>query len=190
VSARALALRSSIPPHPPYPLIDCSSWQHVHLELNALGRTKPNPPKVGDDGEEIVDPDAPAPSAPLRGAGEDPAVDETAEEGGGAWDVRPLPVSGVPAEGGPEPSVVVVKSLAWPGAFAVGFAKKRFANVYVGWGLDATLKPYEPRTPAALPAEYDFAAEGQAVVERADVLTDPDEGKEPDGGDGGDGGDD
>lgn len=161
---------------------------HTHLDLNALGRTKPNPPKMGDDGEPIADADAPEPSAPLKSASDDPALDEAADEGGGSWDVRGVPVSGAPAEGS-TPSIVVVKSLRYPGAFTVGFQGKKYANVYVGWGLETRLTPYEPKLPPAMPAEYDFAAEGAAVTEEADVTKDPDEGKVADDGDGGDGAD-
>jgi len=159
-------------------LAPCSSWVHYALELNPLGRTRPNPAGTDDDGNEIPDDSAPEPSKPLRAISDDPAVDEAAEEGGAAWDVRGVPVSGIP-EGETAP-VAVARSLRWPGAFAVGFAKKRWVNVYVGTGVEATLAPYQPALPGPLAAEFDFAAEATRVHEQADVTKDPDEGKPKD----------
>lgn len=149
------------------------------LDLNALGRTKPNPPKLDEEGNEITEPDAPEPSVPLRGAGEDAPVDEALEEGGGAWDIRSLPVTGVPE--GESTGLAVLRSLLYPGAFAVGFQKKRCANVYIGYGHPVALKPYQPALPPALPVEYDFAAEGNTLKEAADVLEDPNAGREAEG---------
>lgn len=157
-------------------LTQLDSWVHTALEINALGRTKPNPPVINDEGEEVSDPDAPEASVPLRAVADDPPVDEEEEEGGGAWDVRPLPVSGL-AEG-ESTNVTVLKSLRWPGAVTVGFAKKRAASLYVGFGHEVTLSTYAPALPAPVATEYDFTAEGQLVAEQADVVADPDEGKE------------
>lgn len=156
---------------------------HYQLELNSLGRTKPNPPKVDDEGNEVVDEGAPEPSKPLKGIGEDGPVDEAAEEGGGAWDVRALPITGA-AEGEPGP-VAVVRSLRWPGAVTVGFAKKRWANAYIGNGLPVALAPYQPSLPGPIPAEFDFAGEATRVAEQGDVTKDPDEGKPKEGEEGG-----
>lgn len=152
---------------------------HYALELNALGRTRPNPPRVDDEGNEVADEGAPEPSMPLKPASEDAPVDEAAEEGGGSWDVRGAPATGVP-EGETAP-VAIVRSLRWPGAVTVGFAKKRWVNVYVGHGLEVALAPYQPSLPAALPAEYDFVAEAGKVAEQADVTKDPDAGKPKEG---------
>lgn len=154
------------------------SWVHIALDINKIGRTKPNPPKTDDAGEEVADPDAPEPSAPLKSIAEDAPVEEGAEEGGGAWDVRSVPASGVPE--GESTGLVVVRSLRWPGAATVGVGKK-FTSLYVGWGHEVALKPYAPALPPALPAEYDFAAEDKAVKEKADVTKDPDEGKAAEG---------
>lgn len=141
-------------------------WAHHTLALNVIGRVKPNPPKVDEEGEEIEDPDAPEPSAPLRSAADD-------EEG--TWGIRPCPATGAGEDD--TPSFVVAHNLAWPGAHAVGFGK-RFANVYVGYGQPAAAKRFEPSIPADLPAEFDPAAEDAEFAEAADVITDPNEGKE------------
>ena len=148
---------------------------HTSLDINRIGRTKANPPEINEDGEEVPEPDAPEPSQPLRSAAEDLPVTEE-EEGGGAWDVRALPTSGVP-EGEP-PGVVVIRSLRWPGAFTVAHGGKKYSNVYVGWGHDAVTAPYQPALPPAPPTEYAFTEAEHLVAEQRDVLTDPEEGKE------------
>ena len=155
---------------------------HTSLELNRLGRTKPNPPTVNEDGEEVPEPDAPEPSQPLRPAAEDPPVSEEEEEGGGAWDVRVLPKSGVSEED--PPAVVVLRSLRWPGAFTIAHGGKKYSNVYVGWGHEAVTGPYQPALPPAPPTEYAFTEAEHLVVEQRDVLVDPQEGKEAEGEDG------
>lgn len=154
------------------------AWVHAALELNALGRTRPNPPALNDAGEEVPAEGAPEPSAPLAPIAGDPPVDEAAPEGGGAWDVRSAPRAGV-AEGEAS-AVAVVRSLRWPGGFAVGVGK-RWANVYVGWGLPTTLKPYEPALPGPVLPEYAFGAPETRVAEAADVTKDPEEGKVAEG---------
>lgn len=161
-------------------LSSLDGWVHHTLALNTLGRTKPNPPQVNEDGEEVPDADAPEPSAPLKPLAEDEPLTEDAE-GGGAWDVRPAQVSGM-AEG-EAAGVYVLRSLRWPGAVTVGFGK-RFTSAYVGYGHEVALRPYAPTLPEALPAEYDQSAEGAALKEQPDVTADPDEGKEAEEGDG------
>jgi hypothetical protein len=138
---------------------------------------------MNDEGEEVPDADAPEPSQPLKPVSEDPPVDEAAEEGGGAWDVRSVPISCVPEGEASSMGVAVLRSLRWPGAVTVGFAKKRFASVYVGYGHGAALTSYQPTLPGALPTEYDFSGltEGQGVAEKEDVTQDPDEGKVAEG---------
>jgi hypothetical protein len=171
---------STAPPRPCVPP-PRSSWVHTSLELNRLGRTKPNPPPINDEGEEVPDPDAPEPSAPLRPAAEDPPVSEE-EEGAGSWDVRPAVTTGVPE--GEAPGVVVLRSLRWPGAFTVGHSAKKYASVYVGWGLEVVTAPFQPALPPAPQVEYAFTESDKLVVEQADVVKDPQEGKEAEEGDG------
>ena len=134
---------------------------------------------MDDEGNEVADESAPEPSAPLKPAAEDAPVDEAAEEGGSSWDVRGAPATGV-AEGETAP-IAVVRSLRWPGAVTVGFAKKRWVNAYVGHGLEVSLASYQPALPAALPVEFDFVGEASKVAEQADVAKDPDEGKPKEG---------
>jgi radial spoke head protein 4A len=140
-------------------------WNHHTLALNALGRVKPNPPKTNADGEEIEDPDAPAPSVPLR---------PVAEDGEGAWALRGYPRVGAGEDDAPK--IVVLRSALWPGAFAVG-SGKRFVNAYVGNGLPAAPKRYEPAIPFDVPAEFAVDSEEAPFREQADVIVDPSAGK-------------
>lgn len=154
------------------------SWVHTSLALNVLGRTRPNPPKTDDEGNEVADENAPEASTPLKSIAEDPVLTEEAE-GNGSWDIRTCPaVSGMSE--GTTSSLVVLRSLRFPGAFTVGIGKK-FTSIYVGYGHEVSLKSFQPSLPATLPTEYDFNAEGQTVKEKPDVATDPDAGKAAEG---------
>jgi len=146
-------------------------WVHTALDINALGRTRRNPPVVGADGEEVPDESAPEPSAPLKPLGEDAPVDEGAEEGGGAWDIKACPGVGIP-EGETPGGPCVVRSLRWPGAGTVGPGKK-YTGVYIGWGLPVVTAPYQPSLPAPIPPQYNYTAPETACLEQKDVLVDP-----------------
>lgn len=165
----------------------CSSYVHRDLALNAIGRTKPNPPKKDDSGEDIVEENPPETSAPLKPLSEDEAVqkgeDGSDVEGGGAWLAYGAPVSGMPADGSESPSIGVLKSLKYPGAVTVGFLKKRTVSVYIGYGLEVSVKAYEPQLPGAVSKEYDFSGtvETQLIAEKPEVTADPDAGKAKDG---------
>lgn len=143
-------------------LMERDSWVHAVLPLNALGRTAPNPAKIGPDGEPIEVPDAPEPPAVLKSIGE--------EEG--AWALRPCPepAAGEDASGA---ALVAVRSLKWPGAVTVGFGK-RFANLYVGYGLSYKPAPHAVPPPAALATEYNVREPEKELAERPDVVVDPD----------------
>lgn len=177
---------------------------HTSLELNAQGRSKPNPPAIDPaTGEEAPPPDdAPAPAVPLKPASEDswPPAGASGEGAAGdyaltgsedaptsAWDVRVVPTAGLGAtpEPGADPwSVTVLRSLVYPGAVAVGTGK-RYACAYLGYGLPSLpagasgAAPYQPTLPASLPTEFDYAAAG--LAEQREVTVDPDAGKPPAG---------
>jgi len=155
------------------------SWVHTSLTLNVLGRTRPNPPKLDDEGNEIPDENAAElTAAPLKPIAEDPTLTEEAE-GNGSWDIRTCPAaSGMPE--GTNGSLVVVRSLRFPGAVTVGIGKK-YTSLYIGYGHEIALKPFQPTLPAVLPTEYDFAAENANVIEKVDVTVDPDAGKPAEG---------
>ena len=150
-------------------LSSVDSWVHTSLALNVLGRTKPNPPKTNDAGEEVPDENAPEPSVPLKPIGDDAQLAEG--EGGSSWEVRVGPVSGLP-EGEAPKGLAVLRSLRFPGAFSVGIGKK-VTSIYVGYGHEVSLKPYSPSLPPKLPVEFDFTAEATRVKEKDDVKTEP-----------------
>jgi radial spoke head protein 4A len=150
-------------------LSSLDSWVHTGLALNVLGRTKPNPPKMNDAGEEVPDENAPEPSAPLKPISEDPPLAEG--EGGGSWEIRVGPVTGLP-EGEAPKGVTVLRSLRFPGAVTVGVGKKS-TSLYVGYGHEVSLKAYAPALPPKLPEEFDFTAEDKRVKEKADVTVEP-----------------
>ncbi len=159
-------------------LTSADSWQHTSLALNVLGRTRPNPPKTDDEGNEVPDENAPEASAPLKSISEDAPLTEDAE-GGGAWDIRTCPAASGMAEGAAG-SLVVLRSLRFPGAVTVGIGKK-FTAIYVGDGHEVALKGFQPSLPPTLPTEFNFADAATACKERADVATDPDAGKPKEG---------
>ena len=152
-------------------LSSAEGWVHSELEINALGRTRPNPPVVDAEGNEVAVEGAPEPSAPLRPAGDDPAVDEAAAEGGGAWCFSACPSAGL-AEGEAPTGPFVAKSLRWPGAVAVGQGK-RSAWAYVGWGLPVATAPYQPQLPAEVQPQCNYQEDATRCVENKDVTVDP-----------------
>jgi len=151
-------------------LTDAAGWVHSALELNALGRTRPNPPVLDAEGNPVEAEGAPEPSAPLRPIGDDAPVDEAAAEGGGAWRIATTPAAGL-ADGETPTGPVVARSLRWPGAVAVGLGKK-FVCAYVGWGLPVVTKRFQPSLPPPVGATYAYAADETRVVEKADVTVD------------------
>lgn len=134
---------------------------HHELEINTLGRNAPLPPEQDEDGND-VEPDEPVEVVPpLRSIAED-----TPE--GAAWSFRMCPGG---AGAGPN-SVVVARSLRWPGACAVAFGR-RFLNVYVGDGVNHSQTTYTPPLPSAILAEWQPAEEESYLQEHADIVTDP-----------------
>jgi radial spoke head protein 4A len=141
-------------------LKDPDSWKHHETELNKLGRVLAMPEQLDDSGEPVVPDDPVEPNAPL---------DALKPE---QWTFRVCP-GGAGSSGA---SVVVARSLRWPGAVAVA-AGRKFVNVYVGNGLPYTAQPYSPPLPAAIRSEWSSAladgSEVPALVEQPDVKVDP-----------------
>jgi radial spoke head protein 4A len=164
-----------VPPeeYSPPDLTAADGWVHLHLKLNAIGRTAPDP----KDDDAAADGDAAEPEPGTEASVPLQSIAEDAEEGEEAapWGFRACPVSGVPE---PEPGVVVARSLKWPGAIAVGYGR-RFANVYVGYGIARAKAPFQPTLPPAVAAEFSVAAfnpaaEDAVFAEQKDVIVDPD----------------
>ncbi|KAA0160403.1 hypothetical protein FNF27_08254 [Cafeteria roenbergensis] len=165
-------------------------WVHIALPINALGRTAPNP-KEDEGDEEGEEPDPELLTEPLK-----PITDDAPPDAEDAlpWTVRPCPVAGIPSAE-PAAGLVLAKSLRWPGAVAVARGR-RFANLYVGYGVEsgtpegADLAPaaFQPATPGPVQSEFSMEAfnaaaaeNGAKFEEQPDVIVDPDEGKPAEG---------
>lgn len=165
-------------------------WVHIALPINVLGRTAPNP-KEDEGDEEGDEPDPELLTEPLK-----PITDDAPPDADDAlpWTVRPCPVSGIPSAE-PSTGLVLAKSLRWPGAVAVARGR-RFANLYVGYGVEsgtpegADLAPaaFQPATPGPVQTEFSMEAfnaaaaeNGAKFEEQPDVIADPDEGKPAEG---------
>jgi radial spoke head protein 4A len=70
-------------------------------------------------------------------------------------------------------SVVVARSLVWPGAIAVA-AGRKYLNVYVGNGIMYDPVSYTPPMPAPIQQEWAPASEDEpGLTEQPDVRIDP-----------------
>ena len=152
-------------------LTDASNWVHTALEINSLGRTRPNPPVLDAEGNEIAVEDAPEASTPLKSISDDPPVDEAAAEGGGAWLIAAAPLSGMP-DGEAPTGPIVARSMRWPGAVAVGLGKK-YTSAYIGWGLPVSTTSFQPSLPPTIGSQYNYTAEETMVKEKDDIIVAP-----------------
>jgi radial spoke head protein 4A len=153
-------------------LKDIESWKHHETPLNSLGRVTALPEQVDESGEPIPVEDP---------VDVNPPLDSVKPEN---WAVRVCP-GGAAAT---STSVVVVRSLKWPGAVAIAGGRK-FVNVYVGNGLSATSKAgptppgsgpglfYSPPLPGAIYTEFFNTMNADNVpltlTEQIDVRVDP-----------------
>jgi radial spoke head protein 4A len=150
-------------------LKELSCWVHAELDINAVGRTQKTPLPEGDDGEPI-EPEEPdeAPKLPLE------SIDGDLEAEKPTWVLRTCP-SGA---GFSVNSVVVAKSLKWPGACAVVLGNK-VTNVYMGFGVAKSSGVYQPPAPKAVQAEWVAPEEeegpGGFPLEKDDVTVKPEE---------------
>ncbi|CBJ30984.1 putative: flagellar radial spoke protein 4 [Ectocarpus siliculosus] len=141
-------------------LMTTDGWVHHEFELNTLGRCRPMPEKLDDEGNPIEEEDPPEEVAPLR---------SLAEDSEGSWGFRTCPAGA----GQSANAMVVAKSLRWPGAIAVAFGK-RFTNVYSGDGVKFGGEgPFQPSLPPMLQPEWTPGEDEEGLVEQADVLVDP-----------------
>lgn len=136
-------------------LKELDAWVHHELEINAIGRILPLPEQLDDNGEPIEPEETVEVTAPLK------AIEPE------SWAVRLCP-GGAGEHAG---SLVAVKSLVWPGAFAIA-AGKRFVNIYMGYGVKYDAVSYSPPLPAAIQGEW-APAEDDKLDEEADPTRDP-----------------
>lgn len=144
-------------PKPAAELKDPEGWKHHETELNKIGRVLAMPEQLDDNGEPIEPEEPIEVTAPL-----DPIKPD-------AWSFR----VGPGGAGSAESSLVVAKSLVWPGAVAVA-AGRRFLNAYVGNGVSYSTASYSPPLPRAVQTEWAPAdAEDPGLIEQVDVRADP-----------------
>ncbi|CAN0129118.1 unnamed protein product [Pylaiella littoralis] len=154
-------------------LMTTDGWVHHEFELNTLGRCRPMPEKLDDEGNPIEEEEPPEEArmmcmiaaayflvAPLR---------SLAEDSEGSWGFRTCPAGA----GQSANAMVVAKSLLWPGAIAVAFGK-RFTNIYSGDGVKFGGEgPFQPPLPPMLQPEWTPGEDEEGLMEQADVLVDP-----------------
>lgn len=151
-------------PKPAEELKASDAWVHHEMEVNTLGRVQPMPERVGDDGEPIVDENAPEQVSPLRSLADDTE---------GSWAFRACPgAAGAGGVGNGSGGVAIARSLVWPGAVAV-YSGRKFINVYVGDAVKYAPNTYTPPLPGKVQREWAPVEEEPALIESADVLSDP-----------------
>ena len=162
VAAEAEALNEAFP-KPSSELKEPDAWKHHEVDLNKIGRVQAMPEQLDEAGEPIV----PEEEVELT-----PPLDAIKPEN---WTFRLCPGGAGAAAG----SVVVARSLVWPGAVAVAVGR-RFLNLYVGNGVVYEVgKPfYSPPLPSPIPVEYDLTGGAEdsgllALLEQPDTRTDP-----------------
>ena len=144
-------------------LKDASNWVHHEVPININGRC--NQPPVNDEEEEGADLADELADLPLLSS---IAEDEVAD--GPAWSISVCP-NGI---GESPDSVVVAKSLKWPGAVAAAFGNK-FVNVYCGFGsMSSRGISYEP--PKVPPIQKEWLAveeDEKGLMEDEDKVMQP-----------------
>ena len=154
-------------------LKDISAWVHHEVPINVNGRcNQPPSDEARQEGEDVAEelPDLPL----LSSISEDEVTD------GPAWDVSISPNGpGMSAD-----SIVIVKSLKWPGAFAAAFGNK-YINIYCGYGFESSrgvvYKP--PAVPQVQPEWMQTEEDDKLCAEEEDEITQPivDQGEEEEG---------
>lgn len=144
-------------------LKDPGNWNHHELPINTNGRCNQVPPSGEDDEEAAAQDEEDA--APLLA----PA---SREDDGEAWRIDVCPGD----------SIVVAKSLKWPGAATAAYdGNRKFLNVYFGFGYcSGRGTPYQPPPLAKIQQEWKPSSteEGeeeaiQDLLEHEDVITAP-----------------
>lgn len=145
-------------------LKDAANWKHHELPVNLDGRCNRPPADEENDADnaEETSPDDALPHLPVLA----PLTDDLP-----AWKITACPGG---AAGESPDSVVVAKSLKWPGAVAAAFGNK-FINVYCGFGYPASRgTPFQPpRVPPILQEWTPASEEDKDLIEDADVITQP-----------------
>lgn len=138
-------------------LKDAGNWKHHELEFNGLGRwTKL--PEVTDE----------ATGEPVELSAEEQAAAELSEPLAGvqpeAWAFRLAPGGA----GGSSSSTVLARSMKWPGAVSIAWAR-RFLCMYVGFGQPMMTTPYSPPFPPSIQSEWVSGSASEGSEENAEA---------------------
>jgi radial spoke head protein 4A len=120
-------------PVPVEEVADPSTWVHMELGLNKIGRATPFPVDP-DKEEEEENPDAELAGAALRVVGEEEGFEE-------------VYIKKVCNQ------FAVIRNLKWPGAYTAA-NQKSYVNIYVGSGVEYSKKPYIPQLPPKVQSEW------------------------------------
>ena len=137
------------------------AWKHHERDLNSIGRVTAMPEITDDAGEVVEQPEVELSEALATAKPE-------------LWSTRVCPGGA----GAGANSVVVARSLLWPGAVAIA-AGRRFTNIYVGNGIPFDAKSYTPPLPGIIQKEWQpseeelTATNGVGLLEEKDPLIDP-----------------
>jgi len=139
-------------------MTEADSWCHLSGGILKIGRaTNPPLPEGEGEGEDAPEPEEEVPAlTPI--SGDTPVADPLPESGTDtpAWSIKlycPQARDG---------AVVIAKSNRWPGAYSA-VAKGKHANLYIGYGAEATAAPFTPTPPPPI------LSEAADVVEEVDV---------------------
>jgi radial spoke head protein 4A len=149
-------------------LSSLDGWTHHTLEVNVKGRTLALPEEVDEEGNAIEEEDPPEVIAPLRSLAEDKEQ---------SWATRVCPNG---AGRSSSSSVVVLRSLVWPGAFAVADSSK-FVNVYVGDGMKHLREPFSLSPPLPIQSEWCSNQEELDAFQESKEESKGEEGEEGEG---------
>lgn len=135
-------------------LMDPGAWRMIEREPNEIGRITPLPTR--DDDEEVNengDVELPQLLAELKPEG---------------WVFRVTPGGA----GSAASSVVLARSLEWPGATAVARGRKSVC-IYIGDGIRRSDTRHDPSIPGQIQHEWEPEEESQPLTEQDDPLNDP-----------------
>ena len=134
-------------------LLDPGAWRMIDREPNEIGRITALPQKEDEEPTDAAEVEVPQ---------------LLAEVNSEAWVLRVSP-SGA---GSAASSVVLARSLEWPGATAVASGKRSLC-VYIGDGMRRSDRRHEPSLPGPLQREWTPDEENPELKEQDDPLIDP-----------------
>jgi len=142
----------------PEDMLDPAAWVHYYSTILKVGRVSKPPKEEEEEGEEAEE--AEEADQLLNDLTSDPLILE--------GDDTPVPAWSVRKAGAGRYAVAFAVSNAWPGALAFASTKPsvKFANLYIGYGLENTGKSF---TPLPMP---EIASEPLDVAEEEDTPLD------------------